>query len=236
MSLSENIKNARLNKHMTQGDLAKELHKSKNVISNWERGDNKPDAESILQLCSLLDLDPNSLLDWKQGKKLHLSYDEQILVEKYRCIPSWQQKTINTVLNDFVDHCPSKEPEWIPTRFVPIYAISPSAGCGNYLDSEMDSSTIEIEDTPENKEVDFILKVDGHSMEPKFKDGSYVKVKKQNEVQLHEIGIFIVDGTSLIKQYEQDHLHSINKDYDDIQLQEDMDIRCVGKVIGHYND
>ena len=239
MSLSENIKIARLNKHMTQGELAQGLNKSKNVISNWERGDNKPDAESILQLCTLLDLEPNSLLDWKkekkvQKKKLHLSYAEENLIEKYRSIPLWQQKTIDTVLNDFAEHCKSENSEWTATRFVPIYAISPSAGYGNYLDSEMDISTIEISDTPENRDVDFILKVDGHSMEPKYKDGCYVKVKKQNEVQYHEIGIFIVDGTSFIKQYELDHLHSINKNYADIQLYEEMDVRCVGKVIGEF--
>ena len=234
MSLSENIKNARLNKHLTQGEVATQLNKSKNVISNWERGDNKPDADAIIQLCQMFDTDPNTLFDWTNEVKLHLSFEEQVLIEKFRTIPSWQQKTLLSVLNDFVDHTETEKEEEIYTRYIPLYAISPSAGYGNYLDSEMDSTKIEIPDTPENKNIDFLLQVDGHSMEPKFKNGSYVKVKKQNEVQPHEIGIFIVDGTSLIKQYEQDHLHSINPDYPDIQLSENMDIRCVGKVIGQW--
>ena len=237
MSLAENIKNARLRKGITQGDLAKKLNKSKNVISNWERGDNKPDADAIALLCEILEVDPNSLLEWEgEDVKLHLSMDEQRLVEKYRSILSWQKNSIQTLLNDFVDHLPSQSDDFafVAMRSVPYYAISPSAGYGNYIESDPDCSTIDIPDITDNKDIDFILKVDGKSMEPKYKNGSYVKVKKQNELQPHEIGIFIVDGTSLIKQYEVDHLHSINPKYPDIPFSEDMDIRCVGKVIGQW--
>ena len=234
MSLSENIKKARIRQKMTQEQLAKRLNKSKNVISNWERGDNKPDAESILQLCTILKMDPNTLLDWTYTEKYHLSLDEQNLIENYRDIEEWQKETLKSVLNDFVEH--SQIHEIIPTRLVPLYAISPSAGIGNYLEEDPDSEQVSIKNTIENKHVDYILKVDGHSMEPKFKDGSYVKVKKQDSILPHEIGIFTIDGTSFIKQYEVDHLHSINPDYEDIQLQEDMYICCKGKVLGTYND
>lgn len=234
MSLSENIKKARTRQKMTQEQLAKHLNKSKNVISNWERGDNKPDAESILQLCTLLNMDPNTLLDWQRTEEYHLSFDEKNIINNYRNIEDWQKNTLKSVLEDFVEH--SQIHELIPTRFVPLYTISPSAGIGNYLYEDLDSEQIEIKDTQENKHVDYILKVDGHSMEPKFQDGSYVKVKIQNSILPHEIGIFTIDGTSFIKQYEVDHLHSINPDYEDIQLQEDMYIRCEGKVLGIYND
>ena len=235
MSLSENIKNARKNKGMTQEQLAKHLNKSKNVISNWERGDNKPDAESILQLCHLLKIDPNSLFDWKNESKYHLSFDEKNVIDTYRMVEDWQKNTIQILLNEFLDHLPI-EKQYVPTRFVPFYAISPSAGIGNPLEEDPDSEQYEIKDIPENKQISYILKVDGHSMEPKFKDGSLVKVKKQNEILPHEIGIFTIDGTSFIKQYEVDHLHSINPCYDDIPLNENMEFHCVGKVLGTYDD
>ena len=47
MELANNLKHARLAKNMSQEELAALIGKSKNVISNWERGDNKPDADAI---------------------------------------------------------------------------------------------------------------------------------------------------------------------------------------------
>ena len=45
--LNMNIRNFRIFKGMTQEDLANRIGKSKNVISNWERGDNSPDIDCI---------------------------------------------------------------------------------------------------------------------------------------------------------------------------------------------
>lgn len=59
MSLANNLKNARIKKGLKQDDLAKMIGKSKNVISNWERGDNKPDADTLFRLCDILDVDAN---------------------------------------------------------------------------------------------------------------------------------------------------------------------------------
>ena len=66
-ALGENIKKARINKGLKQEDLAKILGKSKNVISNWERGENKPDADILALICGILDVDANYLLDYNEN-------------------------------------------------------------------------------------------------------------------------------------------------------------------------
>ncbi len=53
MSLGENIKNARIAKGLTQSQLAnalstKEEHYGNTTISNWENGNNRPDAEMLI--------------------------------------------------------------------------------------------------------------------------------------------------------------------------------------------
>ena len=62
MSLAQNLKLARIKKGYKQEELAKLVGKSKNVISNWERGDNKPDADTLFDLCDILGVDANYLL------------------------------------------------------------------------------------------------------------------------------------------------------------------------------
>lgn len=73
-TLNRNIKNFREFKGMSQEELAKIVGKTKNVISNWERGDNSPDVDRIEMLCRALDVTPNQLFGWEP----HEAY------EKYR--------------------------------------------------------------------------------------------------------------------------------------------------------
>lgn len=67
MSLAQNLKLARIKKGYKQEELAKLVGKSKNVISNWERGDNKPDADTLFDLCDILGVDANYLLPYNKN-------------------------------------------------------------------------------------------------------------------------------------------------------------------------
>ncbi|QUH28255.1 helix-turn-helix domain-containing protein [Vallitalea guaymasensis] len=80
--LSKNIKIARTKKKMSQLELAKAIGKSKNVISNWERGNNKPDVDKIELLCTLLDTTPNKLMGWESPIHIVPAYVTQELIQK----------------------------------------------------------------------------------------------------------------------------------------------------------
>lgn len=67
--LNMNIRNFRIFKGMTQEDLANRIGKSKNVISNWERGDNSPDIECIEKICNIMGVTPNQLFGWEPYKE-----------------------------------------------------------------------------------------------------------------------------------------------------------------------
>lgn len=66
MALNENIKIARKNKKMTQRQLAEKIGVSHNTISDWESGGHKPDADTIMELCKILDVDANFMFDYKE--------------------------------------------------------------------------------------------------------------------------------------------------------------------------
>ncbi len=65
-TIGENIKKLRMQAKLTQEELANKLGKSKNVISNWERGDNKPDADTIEEICKIFYISPNQIYNWEE--------------------------------------------------------------------------------------------------------------------------------------------------------------------------
>lgn len=63
--LNENIKNFREMRRLTQKRFSEMLNKSRNVISNWERGENSPDPDTIEEICKILDVTPNQIFGWE---------------------------------------------------------------------------------------------------------------------------------------------------------------------------
>ena len=60
--LSENIKNLRKNKGLTQEELASKLNVVRQTVSKWEKGLSVPDAELLKKLAEVLETDVSTLL------------------------------------------------------------------------------------------------------------------------------------------------------------------------------
>ena len=63
-TIGENIKNYRTFRKMTQVELGAAVGRSKNVVSNWERGDNTPDLDTLEKICRVLGVTPNQIFGW----------------------------------------------------------------------------------------------------------------------------------------------------------------------------
>ena len=87
-----------------------------------------------------------------------------------------------------------------------------------------------IYDNEITSKADYIMRISGDSMEPKFMDGDRVLVRSQPAVEIGEIGIFIRDSERFIKIYRGSYLESINPKYGDVSLEEYS--YCLGKVLG----
>ncbi len=62
MQIAKRIKKARIDKNMTQLQLADAMGVSYQAVSNWERGNSMPDISKLTDLCSILGLTVNELL------------------------------------------------------------------------------------------------------------------------------------------------------------------------------
>lgn len=113
-SLNRNIKNFRSFKGMTQEELATQIGKSKNVISNWERGDNSPDVECVEKICRALGVTPNQLFGWEP----YPAYEDymKIMEEKKMrlSILEDQRNQIQGEINDLLVTIKTEAMKWLP--------------------------------------------------------------------------------------------------------------------------
>ena len=76
------IANCRKGKKLTQEQLAEKLYITDRAVSKWERGLSLPDADKMLDLCNILDINVNELLN---GEKINMKdYEkktEELLIE-----------------------------------------------------------------------------------------------------------------------------------------------------------
>lgn len=76
------IADCRKEKKITQSELAEKLYITDRAVSKWERGLSLPDADKMLELCDILDINVNELLN---GEKIDMkNYEKrtnELLVE-----------------------------------------------------------------------------------------------------------------------------------------------------------
>ena len=76
------IASCRKDKNITQEQLAEKLYITDRAVSKWERGLSLPDADKMLELCNILDINVNELLN---GEKIDMKdyekKNEELLIE-----------------------------------------------------------------------------------------------------------------------------------------------------------
>jgi len=115
-------------------------------------------------------------------------------------------------------------------KTVVLYDLPVSAGPGVYLDDSM-AEEISIPCNEKTMYTDFALRISGNSMEPKYHDGDVLLVENTDNVEIGELGIFVLDGNGYFKKYGGDRLISLNSEYGDILLRDYAEAVCCGRVI-----
>ena len=116
-------------------------------------------------------------------------------------------------------------------RNIPLFDLPVSAGTGVFLD-DTTAEEITIPENARTEGADFAVRISGHSMEPRFRDGDVLLVSDCDSVENGELGIFVLDGSGYFKVFGGDRLISLNPEFGDIMLKDFTEISCCGKVIG----
>ncbi len=237
-----------MKKHsLNKNTLSKACNIPYTTIDNWyKRGYEGLKLATVRKIASFFDttldywfLDEVTDENYGKSSGFEISYDEMKHIKKYRALDAYGQETVSIILNREAKRMELKEDHTDLTivqqdiRTMQYYQRIASAGSGEYLFDDIPTDTITVENTPVSDEADFVIGVNGQSMEPTYYDGELVFVKKASSIPVGEIGIFTKGNECFIKELGKDRLISHNADkvrYPDILP--DGEIRLVGAVLG----
>lgn len=232
----DNLKTICDKKNLKITPLVLECGGTKGVIGGWKKGA-VPNSDIVMKLSVRLNVPTDVLLFGKEKSSLtnQLTADEQELFKIYRGLSIENKARVReraTVLSE-LETPVTKEPEQEQeTIFIEYSTLKVSAGTGEPLIDDTYHDFLKVKRSDLTEEANFAVQISGNSMLPRFKDKEWVLVRSQPDVEIGEIGIFIIDGNGYIKERAADRLVSINPEYDDIFFKENQDIKCKGLVIG----
>lgn len=97
MTIGERIKNIRIERGLTQEDLAKRMgYKTRSAICQVERNGDNITSDRIAAFAEALGVSIQTLMGWEE--KIELSNDERILIECYRSADIDLQNTVRRLL------------------------------------------------------------------------------------------------------------------------------------------
>lgn len=250
MNFGTILRASRMLKKMTQKELGDALGVTSVTVGNWERGVRLPSFELLAKLADVL----GTSLDVLLGRKNYIEDNEWSqaagLLEKYCALDRHGQKLVETVcgmeyerthphINTTISDSPAQK-----RRYIPYYDSPSAAGFAAPLGSS-DFEIICADNAPDG--ADYAVRIAGDSMEPYIHDGDTVFVRKTEELNIGDVGIFCVDGAMYCKQYCVDAdgnlcLRSANPKRADASVVVPKDssstVRCCGKVLNidrHYH-
>ena len=229
------IKELRKNKKMTQKELSKLTGFKQNTISNHENGKRSLDEDDIQIYAQALNVSPQYLFDKLNNKEV--TTQSPLLTQITDTAAKLHEPRQKKVLSFAQDQLDEQEGNSINilsySDFTCYGAVS--AGTGEWLGEEYKEEVTLPASIVPNQAFDFVLRVNGNSMEPLFKDNEYIFVRKTEDIRNGQIGVFVVDGEAYLKKayLEKDCLRlvSLNKDYEDLLFNGQNDIKLVGVVV-----
>lgn len=237
MALCNRIKEARLKRELTQEQLANLVGVAKSTITGYEKGNRIPTAAMVGQIADVTGVDANFLF---QDEVTELYKDKatpeefENIIKKYRDLDNHGKETVSYILDRELKRTQqlekaAAEMQRSNIRIIQYYQKLASAGTGQVLFDDVAVDRIEIPDVPEYKRVSYAIGVNGKSMEPLYQDGDVLLIEPTCQIEIGEIGIFIVGNEAFVKKLGEEELISLNKGHVNVPLTEDS--KCMGRVV-----
>lgn len=218
--------------------LALKLGLSKGNTSSWKKGGN-PSVDILIKIADELNCTTDVLLGRnKKSQSTELSADEQDLLSTYNALSEKHQNFVLERAKTLYELEQNDKNSIIVTKirrkYIDIADIAVGAGISVPFteDNAFTKCSFNESDIPEN--ADCGIPINGKSMEPEYPDGCIVWVSRTAPIKYGDTIIAIVNGEPFCKIYQPDGLHSYNKDYHPISVNEHDTVNIFGKVIGYY--
>lgn len=231
------MKTLRLERHLTLDELANILNNrypdtvnfNKGKLSKWENGKEEPKLSSIRILADFYGIKIDDFYSDNIGISSIETIYNQLVPPRQEKVYNFAERQLEEQNRGNMVHFPKKEK--LPT-------IKNSASAANPTELVYGDTVVEEEEFERvPSSADFAVPIIGDSMEPVIRNGQFVFVKEQPDVEDGEIAIVEIDGDGVTckevyKDYESQTiiLRSINELYEDRVVSPEQ-IRIIGKVV-----
>ena len=230
--ICDRIRHYREKLGMEQKALATMVGVTANAVSNWERGRARPDVNLLPDICEALQITLYQLYGLDDPSVKYTTVEDAFM-ENYRQLTPGHQYVVRAMAQNLLQVQQAEGCREIHklTRFEHQLA----AGIGDPNEFEDSGTPIYVYDDSLTCRADCVFTVNGDSMEPDYPDGCMVLVKRisdSGELTPGDIGVFMIDNETYIKEYREDGLHSLNPKYDVMRFSDEESVYLVGRVIG----
>lgn len=228
------LKELRQSVYLSQKEAAEAIGKKQQTIAAWENGTTQPDINTFFKLCELYNATPDEAFHIKPRKVL--TAKEWEAVSKYRELDEYGKSVVRFLLAEESRRTAQQRKEKANIYYSVPYAydLPASAGTGEI---SMDIAHFYLAGITEKPpaSADFMVRVQGDSMEPEYKSGEYVFIKRADVIDNGKTGLFYLDGNVYIKKLEDNFLVSINPEYEPIEIKDFSMAKCYGIAVGKYS-
>lgn len=206
------LKNLRLSRNITQGELAAKLGISRSAVGMYETGGREPDFEMMEAIADIFNVDMDYLMGRSQVERKH-----PITPPNSEIPPGFQ-----------------------PMPEMDIVQLVGRIACGTPITAEENIERMVC--VPSKWHATFTLTCEGTSMEPRIHDGDLVAIRSQPTVENGEVAAVRIDGEATLKRVYLHQgfieLRAENPAFESIILtKEEMNtVTIEGKAVGLCRD
>lgn len=229
---AQNLKYLRKKFDMDQETLASKLgRKSTSTISEWESGKYTPKAGVLSDIAKIFGVSLEDLMstDLSEGKANITTIYNQLTPDRQHNVYTYADNQLKEQQAGKVITMPTPDDNFAEVSADGVL----SAGVGEWLDGTDSGFMVKVK-KPLPASYDYVFQINGHSMEPYFKDKQVVFAEEHEEYRNGQIVAAIVDGNAYLKRLDCDGeimtLESLNPEYPNINVYEDDDYKILGVV------
>jgi repressor LexA len=208
-TIGERIRKARENKDIDQASLAEKVGIASRTLQRWEKGEQVPGGDFILQIASSTGIRPDWLLTGEGDMYLRTDRAPNIL----QFHPDNTVRKVNLVE-------------------IPLLSSVPAGRTAAIFHPDHVERYVTVDNL--NDPGAFALVVKGSSMSPKIEDGDIVVVSPQRESRSGDICVVRVNEEDVLKmvKIDEEHVHLIplNNEFEVVTVRK-RDVAFVWKVV-----
>jgi repressor LexA len=249
--ISDRLQQLRKELGYNKRELVKHLPLNYSTYANYESGIREPSSEVLQNIAKFYNVSVDFIIGITDNRKrvddvLKVTDTEYDHINRYRNLNDHGKRLVDCVLKleserDPIYSLPTRKIDKTKSRItLQVFNQQASASVINYLGKHREIDYVMgrfFVDSNSNK-ADFAVRLEGNSMEPRFKESDIVLVKSVPRIDPEQIGIFTYENEVLCKKLKIDrrtgeiYLESLNSEYAPKLIDCPDQLRTVGLVLG----